>query len=212
MDKHETLSKMERKLFSNNFQDGFIDLLFSVVFLQTALIVFVSRLTEDNFWLYLSMSAVSLIFIGGAFLVRKYITAPRIGYIRFSRKRRKTTVAFLILDILVLAAGLAISFKIINIDSIINPGIYTILPIAAIILVLFTLAALAFNILRLHIYGWIAAAAFPFGKWLDTLTGSRYALPLLLLTVSLLMLGISLIILILFVRRNPLRKEDKYGE
>lgn len=201
MKNHDFLSALERRLFTANFQDGFIDLILSSVYLQTALIVLLGRYGIESFLLSLLMSGVTLAGIGGAFLIRRNVTGPRFGYLRFRKDRRRRMGGLFILNILILGVLLVLQWV-----DVIPPdeGVYTVLPAAMTVLVIFSGMAAAFNLPRVYLYSLAAAGAFPFGKWLDGRTGYPFALPVTMLVVAAAMIFSSLLVLLLFLRRNPL--------
>ena len=98
MVEHINLKEIQRKVYMSFFQDGLWDIFLGLFILGWGLAI----LTEAAY-----LPGVS--FIGIYFMIwgiKKWLTYPRIGYVRFSAtSRRRITARFLILGVVVLLVG-----------------------------------------------------------------------------------------------------------
>ena len=83
------LKALERKAFRSTFQDGLWDLYFGCLLLvNTFMFTFLEN--EQMPWLIPTLAFVLLAGSAGLFwLGKKYITAPRLGHVKFGPERRK---------------------------------------------------------------------------------------------------------------------------
>src|SRR5512139_947858 len=102
------LKNLERKAWSSYFQDGLLDIELGMLLFALALIIPIME-RMDTRWpgylLFLMLFIPWLLFLAG----RRFITMPRLGWVKFGGERRKKKArlmlvmsAFLLLNILLL--------------------------------------------------------------------------------------------------------------
>ena len=201
MDKNKSLGDVEKRVFSLNFADGFVDMIAAAIFMQFAMYTLISRFGNDELWVYMLMSGVFFLCLGGAFLIRKYVTEPRLGYVQFKKERRKRIGVMFIVSTALLIAGVLLAIIIPQAGWLLS-----VLSISVTLLVLYIGAAFALNINRIYFYGILAAIAVPLGKWMDMITGNKYAMPITMIIFGSLMIVSAIIVFLLFVKKYPLRE------
>jgi len=100
------LANLEKKSWQTFFNDGFLDILLGVLLLNFGL----APVIEYEFAIHYLYPYIFMLFLAEAifFVGKKYVTAPRIGRVKFSkrRKQKKHKVTF------VLALSVALGFAI----------------------------------------------------------------------------------------------------
>ena len=81
------LKQLERKAFTATFQDGLWDLFIASMALGFAITPFINRILKSDFWSAASVLPLHLLVLAGVFLGKKYLTAPRLGSVKFAPAR-----------------------------------------------------------------------------------------------------------------------------
>lgn len=204
MDTHRSLEDVERKIFSLNFADGFIDIIAAAIFMQLSLFTLISRIGRDELGIYVLITGIFLLFLGGAFFIRKFVTEPRFGYVHFKPERKRRLGILFIGSISLLALEILLSIFVLQ-----ERWLLSTLSMSVTLLLIYIGAAFALDISRIYVYGMLAAIAIPIGKWMDILTGSKYAMPFTMIVVGLFMTASAIVVFVRFIRKYPLRRADE---
>jgi hypothetical protein len=187
------LREIEKKAWTAYFQDGLWD-----IFIASMMLTMAIRTLTDNVWFTLGMFiGVPIIVIG-----KKFITIPRLGLVKFSQFRMVRQIK------LVASIGIAVCATV-GLLILINigwesPKVVTSLGMAVFLALTFGLIAYFLDFLRLSIYGLMFAIneiiwghfGEPTGPYVALIFGSA-------------VLVIGLIILVSFIRKFPLPKEEE---
>ena len=158
-----SLRDVERKAFITAHDDGLWDIFIGCIVSQFAIVPFLSRSLGD-FWssaVFLPVEAVVYLAI---WLVRKHVTRPRTGLVRFGAWRKAKLVKFNAVILVVLSVGLILGIlSAVNFDV---PGWVHSARFGLILLVGFGLAARFLDFPRLYLYGVLLALSPVVGEWL----------------------------------------------
>jgi len=205
------LSGLEKKAWRSSFQDGIWDIYFGLLFLGLAVAFFgdIFGLPEElgSMIIVLFWNTITVLFL---ILGKKYITIPRIGYVKFGAKRKKTKkrlLAFLVFNIvlafLFLFVNISGTFELLNIGGIIEPLVIGLLLITVPLSVLAYF--LEFN--RLYVYAIFFGLGFFNSELLYPFVGSPLDIFLSQGLVGIAVSSIGLIYLIQFLRKYPSSKK-----
>ncbi|MDJ0835682.1 MAG: hypothetical protein QNK37_04145 [Acidobacteriota bacterium] len=199
------LKQLERKAFRSFYQDGLWDIYLGLLLLGMGLPRILDELglpsapgREALIMLPLVIFALMLLVLG-----KKWITSPRLGYVKFSpARKKKTTVIGLILVItFLLGAGLyaLVETGLVNLGG----GNHLFLVFFVVLSAgVFALMAYLLDFRRLYAYGLLFALALPAAK---ALQGAGSAYPFLIAYVSgaIIMLAAGVAALLRFVHKYP---------
>ena len=192
--------KIERRVFTSFFQDGFIEAFTFIFLLQLGLPALFSRSGFGDLESALITLPIALILLIVVFLVRKFVVTPRLGRVKFLPERRRRVSKLIIVPILTLTAGAIVGFIFTENASLRNIFIgqipFTLSPI-----IVFGAAAYFLDMKRLYIYGVIVGLVFPLGKYLETVIVSRNTLPATILFAAFVFLGMATVVLVAFLRK-----------
>lgn len=201
MKKGLSISSIEKDMFSTRLSDGFIDFILSSLLLQFSLAVFLSRNGYDGFFGYIFLSLISLLMIFLAFIIRKYVTEPLMGNVKFSKKRVNRVNTFFVVAVIILVC--VVVFMIFSASlSLFSNKLLQLLIFPLIFLIIFSGFGYVMNLRRLYIYGIASLFLIFVGALLDQLLSSIWLYPIAILLISLIMLTVSVILLINFVKQN----------
>lgn len=205
-----SLKKAEQRTYRLVHADGLIDMFIGLIVGSFALIPLINDWMQDDFWSSFIILPVYFLAFYGYRWVKRNITFPRIGVIRYSMQR-KGRVFFILLTLCVL-----LSFSVI-VGALFffgQPGNAwkAILFLSGILFLGFTLASFLLDLPRLTIYGILCAAAGPLGEWLWQEYGVvHHGIPLTYGITALFMLLIGAGLLVRFMRRFQVAQEKPYG-
>jgi hypothetical protein len=195
--------KLEQKAYLSYHQDGLIDLIIGSIVLCIA----ISEGTDSSIW-----NLIALLFIFAYMPLKRRITFPRLGYVKFNIERGGVNMR--------LAGVVAIGVLVISLVSILvlllsgrsssSPLITAmrqspLLVYALLGFIGFGLAGLILRLPRLFLYALLSLAIMVSGHLLNL----PLWLPFLLLGG--IILAIGAVLLIGFLRRYPIAEEDKNG-
>jgi len=204
------IKALEKRAFRSFFRDGIYD-----VFLGGILLSFGLPLILSEFgWIHYETMAIPLIIsiiVNVSALVffvfgKKYITAPRLGIIRFGKTRKRKMMHVRLLLAISVLIGLATFF--LTLFKILPVGAETGIPAASMIfgiqvLIVFSLAAYFMDFTRLYLYAFLFAVSMPVTFWLKKNAAFTYpSLYVSCLTAGP-MLVIGLILFVRFLRQYP---------
>jgi hypothetical protein len=185
------LKALERQAWTSHFRDGLWD-----IFIGLMMLIGGIRGLTDLVWLNLLILPAVLIGPVG----KRYITIPRIGWVRFgsARKFRRQWITLLLIASVILSLALLIFLQ----SGIITTGL-PLSPIVALFIVCVSaLMAYALNFWRLIAYGLLYA-----GSELVWAAFDRPLGPLTFTIFGALVCSFGLMLLVRFIRRNPIHDE-----
>ena len=195
--------KLEQKAYLSYHQDGLIDLIIGSIVLCIA----ISEATDSSIW-----NLIALLLIFAYMPLKRRITFPRLGYVKFNVKRGGVNMR--------LAGVVAIGVLVISLVSILvlllsgksssSPLILAVRQSPLLVYALlgfigFGLAGLVLRLPRLFLYALLSLVMMISGHLLNL----PLWLPFLLLGGTILAIGA--VLLIGFLRRYPIAEEDKNG-
>jgi len=192
------LKALEKKAFRSTYEDGLWDIFFGMIFLGLGIIwtfSFSNILIGFIIQIIINISALLLLK-----LLKKYITTPRLGNVKFNEKRKikkiklKIVLAiFVIINIIVLILTINNLFKLIDLE-----GIYVLLIIGVFFVSIpFIIVAYFLDFKRLYFIAIMGGFCFFIFGILDEIFGNPWSS-----IFSFILLGIGIIIwgLILFYK------------
>jgi len=204
------LKVLEKRAWRSAFQDGIWDIYFGLLFLGMAIALF-----GDTFGLPTEVGSMIIILIWNSITViflivsKKYITIPRIGFVKFGTKRKKTKkrlliflVFNLILAFLFLFVNISGIFEWLNIGGLIEP------LVVGLLLITVPLSILAYflEFHRLYAYAILFGLGFFNSELLYPLVGSPLDLFLSQGLIGIAVILIGLGYLIQFLRKYSTSK------
>lgn len=195
MGEHVNLDEIERRAFLAYHQDGLLDIIIGTALLLIG--VFVILLPD--FWFFLIGFLVVLSSTYTA--AKRRITAPRLGYVEFSQKRKKqSSTILLILTIVILCANVAtmIAWLIPSFGLILEANFQLI--VALIAFLIFLLIGYTTALRRVYVYGIIICLALISSHfWI-----LNFGIPLIVTGSTSLVTGI--VLLIRFQKKFPITR------
>ena len=179
------LKEIERKAWTTYFQDGLWD-----IFIASMMLTMAIRTLTDNVWFTLGMfTGVPIMVLG-----KKYITIPRLGFVKFSQFRMMRNIK------LVASIGIAVTATV-GLVLLINmgwesPKFVTSLGMAVFLALTFGLIAYFLDFKRLFIYGLMFA--------INEIIWGHFGEPIgpyVVLIFGSVVLIIGLVILVLFLHK-----------
>jgi len=194
------LKELEKNTWTLFFQNGLIDIQIGLIFVVASICMIFSDIRYYLMFLYL---VPGILFI----LAKKYIVAPRMGIVKFSRRRKRKSaiLTIVITTILVFLVTLTVIAK--TNTNIIPPGIASQVVISAIILIICLSIAFFLNFNRMYIYAFLITGSFVFSEIIRANPGivSRGGYAYLLPAVV--MIGTGSVYLVRFLKKYPLPVE-----
>ncbi len=205
------LRGIEKRAWRSTYQDGIWDIYFGMIFLGMALFTI-----GDLFGLPSELGGMIILIcwysIAVLFLIlgKKFITIPRMGFVKFGIKRKKIKkrllgflIFNLILAFLFLFVNMSGIFIFFNIEGIVRPlGV-------GLLLITVPLSILAYFLEyhRLYFYAIFFGLGFFFSELLYPLLGSPLDLILSIGSIGIAVIFIGLIYFIQFLRKYPLSQK-----
>lgn len=187
------LKEIERKAYTSYHQDGILEITIAFVIL-----IFAAVILGEIPWLGAITGALTVSFYAG---IKKLVTVPRIGYVKFSQQRtKKITVLTLVLGLVSMVAGI---FAFMQTTSSGTPEWVLILidnymlTIGTAVAFLFLLGGYAFKTKRIYAYALLTLTLFVGGHFVS--------LPLYyyLGALGIIILAVGLTMIIRFVHKYP---------
>ena len=208
MNEQFDLSGLEKRAWRSAFQDGIWDIYLGLLFLGLAIAPFgeMLGLPEElgTMIIVIGCNSIAVLFL---ILGKKFITIPRIGFVKFGAKRKKLKkklLAFLVFNILLAFLFLFVNisgfFDWLNIGNLVEP------LIIGLLLITIPLSILAYflEFHRLYIYAIFFGLGFFNSELLYPFVGSPLDLFLSLGLVGIAVVSIGLVYLVQFLRKYPL--------
>ena len=211
MSEQINLGGLEKRAWRSAFQDGIWDIYLGWLFLGLAIAPFGDTLglpgDVGSMILILCWNTIAVLFL---VLGKKFITIPRIGFVKFGAKRKKMKkrlLAFLIFNMilafLLLFANISGFFNSLNIGGLTEP------LVVGLLLITVPLSILAYflEFHRLYIYAILFGLGFFNSELLYPLVGSPLDLFLSQGLVGIAVFSIGLVYLVQFLRKYPLSQK-----
>ena len=210
MNEQIDLKGLEKKAWRSAFQDGIWDIYFGLLFFGLGVAPFgeMLGLSEElgSMIFVLCINSIAVIFL---ILSKKYITIPRLGFVKFGSKRKKLKkrlLAFLVFNLVLAFVFFFVSiigiFESLNIGGLIEPLVIGLLLIT----VPLSILAYFLEFHRLYVYAIIFGMGFFTSELLYPLVGSPTDLFLSLGLIGIIVILIGLFYLIKFIRKYPSSK------
>lgn len=201
------LKELEKKAYKSTFQDGLWDIFLGIIFLDFCLlsIEIISQL-EIIFKYFLIVAPWNLIGVVILTLGKKYITTPRLGYVKFGPKRQKAKNKLIFF---VIANVIGLIVLIVLFSSGILETLAIQQPIAALLIgflvIWLPLSSVAFilKFSRLYVYALMGGSSFFLTELFYPLLGSPLDTIITFGLIGGLMLIIGITYLINFVSKYP---------
>jgi hypothetical protein len=211
------IKALEKKAFRSFFKDGIYDVFLGGILLSLSLPLMLKEFGWPDYETMAIPMIISIIVNVAAltFFVfgKKYITAPRLGIVRFGKTRRRKMMHVKLLLTVSVLIGVVTFF--LSVLKVLPVGEKTGIPAASLIfgiqaLLVFSLAAYFMDFTRLYLYAFLFALSMPVTFWLKKNAALAYpSLYVSFLTAGP-MLVIGWILFIRFLRQYP-HKERAAG-
>lgn len=205
------LKGLEKKAYRSTFQDGLWDLYLAGIMACLGILGMISKVRDDT-WIWLLGYTVLIGGVLGLFLLgKKFITVPRLGYVKFGVKRKRRKM--ILIGILSLTVLLNIWLVLITMgaveapawlqnfgDEMTSKGIMNVgVPLFGGLFVTVVISLIAYFI---EFYrGMYIAVLFGLGVFIDLF----FDLPVVMVVLAVLAAIPGLILLIRFISRYPIR-------
>ncbi|MFX0030518.1 MAG: hypothetical protein ACFE8B_15005 [Candidatus Hermodarchaeota archaeon] len=211
MTKDEELKELEKKAWRSNFQDGLWDIYFGLLFIGIGIYTIPQLFGFDNtFGLIMilmiwDLSSVVLFIIG-----KKLITIPRIGFVRFSKKRVIKKIKLTIF--LSFMVGLNVVFLLLPFSglNIKLDAFKTMLIIGTLFLTLpICVIAYFLQFERLYLIGVMGGVGLSITGLLGPIVGSPLKYVLTFCPIGSIIITWGIVIFIRFLKAYPLPKKEQ---
>jgi len=205
--KESSLKEIEKKTYMSYHQDGLIDVFVGVYILLFGSGILLKSVTDFSTW-FVIPAIFPAIMVPIWISVKKQITMPRIGYVKFrSGGANKLTVIFI--GLLVSGLGVFMAFTFASTTQAWASALRDLIVSYSMIIIgigaatISSLFAYTMGLKRLYAYGLLSLVLF--------LTGHFITIPFeyLLLTIGLAIIINGFVLLMQFIRKYPLTHGDK---
>jgi hypothetical protein len=190
------LKAMERKAWKSYYQDGMWDIFMGLMMIAMG----VDLLTQEGPAFYALMGVTAL----SPFFIKRFITMPRLGYVKFGpmrRTRNKLVMAVIAFSILIGIGG----FVAYTIGAEPPSGVF---PAIAVFVIFAVFALMAYLLEFPRLYGYAMAFSLSIGL---AITIEDFVPMVLFLTFGGIGLVIGLVMMARFVRRYPVIRTEGTG-
>jgi hypothetical protein len=193
-----------------NFEDGFWDLLLGSIFMMLAIYPVTRELLGPEWNLVLFLVVLATL-VAAQLLLRRYVSAPRIGYAEPRRSPKlRLVLVFTILMVLitfglVLVTLLSPASASIPVEA--SPGRGYLVELIVVLVMggLFSALGYIFGVRRLYFYGWMLGLANLASVYMEHNAGWTVLIPLAVAAGIIMLIG--LVLLARFLRKYPVRAE-----
>jgi hypothetical protein len=197
-------NQIEKAVFADRFSDGYPDSIASVLVFQIAAMVSFSRLGYDGILWYALSLLLSLGLMVVFYLIRKRVSEPLLGAVRFRTHRIQRTKRLMLASVLSLLGVVALSIVWMMALDAGNAGAL-VFPLG--LFLLCSTLGWVLDLPRMIAYGAIAFMSGVAALVIEAAVPVRWVFPLSLVLVSVLMLVFASILFCRFLRRNRLATE-----
>ena len=205
MTKKLDLKELEKKAYTSYHRDGLLDIFASIYIIGFSIGILLDFIWDFSFGLLIPGFLVVLV-VPLWITAKRKITVPRIGYVNFGTRNKKT-ISALFGGIFGLGIVVFFAFTLTTkpswLDFVIENGMIVVGLVALAISVLFGYTT---GIKRLHVYGTIAITLFAIGYIFEIF----FAYIVLALGLTVLSAGIAL--LTSFIKKYPLKGDQSFAK
>ncbi len=210
---HINLKDLERKAFRSTFQDGLWDIFIGFLFTQFAIAPFLSERGLSDFWSSAAFFPIYMIVLAGVMLLKKYVVAPRLGMVQFSKKRKSRFKRLILMTNIILVIGIIAGVFFVDIS---NLNIKWLVPatFSLILLIGFSATAYLLDLTRFYIYGAMNSLAVVVGELLYQFAGAvHHGFPVAFGVTSSVTIIVGIVLLVKFIRKypNPGKESNREG-
>lgn len=202
------LKELERRAFRSTFQDGLWDIFIGLLFTQFAIAPFLSEWGLGDFWSSAVLFPIYMIVLAAVMLLKKYVVAPRLGKVQFSKKRKSKLRISILMTNIILAIGIIAALFFVNLS---NLNIQWLFPatFSLILLIGFSVAAYFLDLTRFYIYGALNSLAVVVGELLYHFAGAvHHGFPVTFGVTSSIMIIVGGVLYAKFIRKYPKTGDD----
>ena len=206
------LKELEKKSYRFTFKDGIYDIAYGALLISFALAPILREIIY-LWYIILVIPPAPLIIILG----KKYITAPRIGIVKFDKKRRKSLKKMALISAVLVPITIIIFILTIinmfpgNIGLAIN-GLTVPLAAGIFAIILLSIGAYLIDFPHMYIYGIIIGLGIPINDILHKLIETPFDSLITFGTGGTILLIFGLFTLIKFIQNYPIPKTEKINE
>jgi hypothetical protein len=208
MNKKNMLKEADRKVFSNFFGEGLIEISLASFLLMFSIAPLLSTSLGD-FWSSMIFIPFWTIVYWILRFIRKNFVIPRMGSVTWGEMRLKKlntgSIVLLVLNLIFFIVG------IIAATSLLPLGLGSLVPVAfgSSMVILFFTAGYFLDFKYLYIYGVLIAVSLPIGEWLwQTNRASHHGFPIVFGVLSALMLLTGIGKFVVFLRNTSMPSEE----
>ena len=213
MDDKINLEKLEKKTWRVTFQDGFWDIYFGLIIMGMGLAPLGTYLgLQETIGVVLLVMSWNLVACVIFILGKRYISRPRIGFVKFGqtrKKRNKLLAVFLGINV-----GLTIIifiFTLLGIFQLSLPGYMVMLVIGLLFITTpFSIIAYFIQLKRVYLYALLGGFGLFFSELLDPVLDAPFNDLLVFIPFGGMILAFGITILIQFLRKYRLTKKEVY--
>lgn len=190
------LKGLEKKVWTSTFEDGITDIGIGLVLLVSTIC---QILNDEHFYLYLLYIVPALFII----IAKKYITAPRMGLVKFSRERnKKMYTLFLVMTISI------VFLLMLTIKGLLQQLPMTSLIVGAIVFIIPCSIAYFLNWDRMYIYAVLFTLSFALNEMTIAKTGVIASGAYAWLISGMMITVVGIVYLLRFMNKYPLPKKE----
>lgn len=211
MNEEIDLKGLEKRAWRSTYQDGIWDIYFGMIFLGMAVAsignLFGLPSELGSMIILICWYSIAVLFL---FLGKKFITIPRMGFVKFGAKRKKIKkrlLGFLIINLLLAFLFLFVNmsgiFTLLNIEGLARP------LVVGLLLITVPLSILAYFLEyhRLYLYAIFFGLGFFFSELLYPLLGSPLDLFLSIGSIGIAVIFIGFVYFIRFLRKYSISQK-----
>lgn len=201
------LKELERKVYRSQYSDGLADIQLGSVLVFLGLWDWLFGDVQSSLARYLIYFAIIGVMILGVAAVRRWVTRPRLGKVKYSPTREKrlawirwiflAAVLFNALLVVLTATGILDAFF----SQVNEIGLW--IGVGAFVTLIIVIIAYFKDFPRLAVYGVVLGFAFTLAMLVDS--------ALVFLSIGVMILGVGLVLFVRFLNANPLPQENSYA-
>lgn len=195
------LKELEKNTWKTSYENGLIDIAIGLICIVSA----VCHIFDDIRYFLMPLYLIPILFL---MLTKKYITIPRMGLVKFNKRRKRKSAIFIAVmtSVLILLLILTIVLK----TNYLPEGIAARIVISAIMLLICFANAFFLNFNRLYIYGIVITGAFNLNEYIRENPGFLAEGGYAYLFAAIVILITGSIYLIKFLKKYPLPIKRTY--
>ncbi|KPK88653.1 hypothetical protein AMJ80_10820 [bacterium SM23_31] len=192
------LKALERKAWTSNFQDGIADIGIGLMFVLASICMIFS---DIRFYLYLLYLIPVLLIV----LAKKFITIPRMGFVKYSRERNRKR--YILYSVMTISIVIFLLITVLAKKSLF-PGVTSgAVVVSTIVFIICISIAFFLNFNRMYVYAFLITASFILSEIIIAKTGVISSGGYAYLIPSVVMIALGIVYLYKFLRKYPLPAE-----